>query len=110
MKRETLLVRCAFALTLLSSSVAIAQTLSATFDAKNGTHPGNTTVKRPSRVTCIEAVSDTPNPRPPPACYIQANGYAGIVAWHASQSINPGPVTLTCYGQGNNMRCSATVQ
>jgi hypothetical protein len=109
MKRKT--IRRALALAIMGgvASIATAATLSATVD-KSGTHPGNTTVNRPSTVTCIEAWSDAPNPRPPPACYIQANGYAGPLERNKSQSINPGSVTLTCYGQGNNMRCRATVQ
>jgi hypothetical protein len=80
--------------------------LQATTD-KDGSHPSSTEITEAKNITCLNAVSETPNTKP--ACRIVAPGFSGILA--IGKSVNatgPGTVTLTCSGQGF-MRCAARV-
>jgi hypothetical protein len=80
--------------------------LQATTD-KEGSHPFSTEITEAKNITCLNAVSETPNTKP--ACRIVAPGFSGILA--IGKSVNAtgaGTVTLTCSGQGF-MRCNARV-
>lgn len=80
--------------------------LQATTD-KEGSHPASTEITEAKNITCLNAVSETPNTKP--ACRIVAPGFSGILAIGKSVSATgPGTVTLTCSGQGF-LRCAARV-
>jgi hypothetical protein len=84
------------------------QSLQATSD-KAGPHPATATITGPATVTCLNAVSETPNVQPPPACRISGPGFSGILVKGKTANLTgPGDVTLTCSGQGF-MRCDARV-
>ena len=74
-----------------------------------GVHAAKTDITGPVKVTCANAVSETPNSRPTPSCHIVAPGFTGNLDKGKGISvIGPGTVTLTCNGQGY-MRCDARV-
>jgi len=80
--------------------------LQATTD-KAGSHPASTEITEAKNITCLNAVSETPNTKP--ACRIVAPGFSGILAIGKSASATgPGTITLTCSGQGF-LRCAARV-
>jgi hypothetical protein len=84
------------------------QSLQATSD-KAGAHPATATITGPATVTCLSAVSETPNVQPPPACRIAGPGFSGILVKGKTANLTgPGDVTLTCSGQGF-LRCDARV-
>lgn len=82
--------------------------LQATTD-KSGSHPASTEITEAKTITCLNAVSETPNANPAPACRIVAPGFTGILSIGKSASATAaGTVTLTCSGQGF-LRCAARV-
>lgn len=82
--------------------------LQATTDS-SGSHPDKTDITGPVSFTCLNAVSETPNTRPAPACHITASGFNGtLVIGKTANATGAGTVTLTCVGQGY-LRCSARV-
>jgi hypothetical protein len=82
--------------------------LQATTD-KGGSHPASTEITEAKTITCLNAVSETPNAKPAPACRIVAPGFTGILSIGKSASATgPGTITLTCSGQGF-LRCNARV-
>lgn len=84
------------------------QSLQATSD-KAGAHPATAAVTGPATVTCLSAVSETPDVQPPPTCRISGPGFSGILVTGKTANLTgPGDVTLTCSGQGF-MRCDARV-
>ena len=81
--------------------------LQATSD-KGGEHPAKTEISGPATVTCINALSETPNGAQP-SCYLTAPGFTGILNKGKTASLTgAGTVTLKCSGQGF-MRCDARV-
>jgi hypothetical protein len=82
--------------------------LQATTDA-SGSHPDKADITGPVTVTCLNAVSETPNTRPAPACHITAPGFNGtLIIGKTANVTGAGTVILTCVGQGY-LRCSARV-
>ena len=82
--------------------------LQATTDS-SGSHPDKADITGPVTFTCLNAVSETPNTRPAPACHITAPGFNGtLVIGKTANVTGAGTVTLTCVGQGY-LRCSARV-
>ena len=82
--------------------------LQATTDA-SGSHPDKADITGPVTFTCLNAVSETPNTRPAPACHITAPGFNGtLVIGKTASATGAGTVTLSCVGQGY-IRCSARV-
>lgn len=85
------------------------QTISASVD-NTGQHPGTASVSKAATITCLSAQSDLANPQPPPSCYFTAPGFFGSLnRGQTAGTSGAGTVTLTCSGQGNQLRCSARV-
>jgi hypothetical protein len=91
-----------------SRNRAQVHSLQATTDS-SGSHPDKTDITGPVSFTCLNAVSETPNTRPAPACRITAPGFNGtLVIGKTASATGGGTVTLSCVGQGY-IRCSARV-
>jgi len=80
--------------------------MQATVD-KAGPHPATFDSTGPIKITCLNAVSETPNSNPAPSCHITAPGFNGTLTKGQSTDISKaGTITLTCNGQGF-LRCDA---
>jgi hypothetical protein len=89
---------------------AAPQVMTATVD-KTGQHPGTTAIAGPATVKCLSASSSTANGQPKPSCFVTMPGYSGNLLPGASAGAGgAGTVTLNCNGQGDFLRCSASVQ
>lgn len=83
--------------------------LQATSD-KAGQHPATAELTAPAPITCLNAVSETPNGQPAPSCHITAPGFQGkLKIGEKANATGPGKVTLTCNGPGMMLRCSARI-
>ena len=60
-------------------------------------------------ITCLSAVSETPNVHPAPSCHVTAPGFNGDLSVGKTVTMtDAGTVILKCSGQGN-LRCNARV-
>ena len=76
---------------------------------KAGAHPRTESISGPAKITCLSAVSETPNTQPAPSCQITAPGFTGNLKIGQSASASgAGNVTLKCNGQGY-LRCNARI-
>lgn len=83
--------------------------LQATSD-KAGQHPAKAEIAGPAPITCLNAVSETPNGQPSPSCHITAPGFQGkLKKGEKANATGAGTVTLTCNGPGLMLRCSARI-
>lgn len=74
---------------------------------KEGDHPRTTTIDGPKKITCMGAISETPNTHP--ACHVVAPGFSGTVkVGETIDATGAGTVTLSCTGQGF-LRCNARI-
>ncbi|MGH9747530.1 MAG: hypothetical protein ACRD59_15650 [Candidatus Acidiferrales bacterium] len=84
------------------------QAVEATSD-KAGPHPGTATISGSVKITCMNAVSETPNSRPAPSCHVTAPGFTGNLDKRQSKEVTGnGAVTLKCNGQGY-LRCNIRI-
>jgi hypothetical protein len=82
--------------------------LQATTD-KTGSHPATAKIAGPALITCMNAVSETPNAQPAPSCHIVAPGFdANVIKGNTAKATGAGDVTLTCAGRGY-LRCDARI-
>ena len=89
---------------------AAASTISASVD-KTGQHPGTAPIAGPATIKCISATSNIPRPQPTPSCLINAPGYNGnLNPGQSAGASGAGTVVLNCNGQGDILRCSASVR
>lgn len=90
---------------------ASSRVITATFD-KTGQHPGTAAISGPSRIVCLSATSNIPNPQPKPTCFVQAPGFSGNLDPPRGEAgaSGAGTVVLNCNGQGDFLRCSVSIQ
>ena len=73
--------------------------LQATVD-KTGQDPATAEIAGPAPITCLNAVSETPNSRPAPSCHVTARGFNGTLnKGETANATGAGSVTLNCYVQ-----------